>query len=64
MTNEMPKEAGEWWTAKNRKRGYVALLKTNNYGFGLCAESPWLCAYEEQFKEFDWHRIELPEGWK
>lgn len=74
MTNEMPKEAGGWWACRlkpeirpsqftNTSIGKIfryedILLFIGHWSGG---EDSFQC---NEFQKYDWHKIELPEGWR
>lgn len=70
-TNEMPKEAGERWACKPKTGGHVMIGKINmqeTSGMTFSAPGLWfdgsVSFHENSFDQYDWHRIELPEGWR
>lgn len=72
MTNEMPKEApkelklGELWAIRHKQYGWMEIAKVADNAFdGLVIIDGDGCTLpSSQWHEFDWHRIELPEGWR
>lgn len=69
-TNEIPKEAGFYMIRfKNTGAIYAGELlnlhnpvagKVGPIFFRVCGDD----LYEPMFHHYDWHRIELPEGWR
>jgi len=65
MTNEIPKEAEEFWLVRSRLTGDIILGMTKQRANGrLCFDTALEMFHDYEFDQFDWHRIELPEGWK
>ena len=68
MTNEIPKEAGKWWAWRLKGDTMVQIGKSrrphNSMNSGLLVESEYFLVHEKYFGDYDWHRIELPKGWR
>lgn len=63
--SEVPKGPGEWWARRSKHDGRIEFVSTRYYGWtGLVADNDAVRIYKDRFTEFDWHRIELPEGWE
>lgn len=68
--NEVPMEAGEYWAAtlKSTKPGQVWVGRVHEFNGchinDLEFRSHRGSIFQPDFNQFDWHKIQLPEGWK
>ena len=63
--NEVPREAGEFWFMRLKKGGNVRTGKTVKLDGILMFEcSSEMYITEHGFSKYDWHKIQLPEGWR
>lgn len=67
--SELPREAGEFWLfrVKQRPEWGTSVGKTAMSDDGLEVKvfsDDYYPIGKELFENYDWHKIQLPEGWK
>lgn len=66
MTNEIPTEEGTYWLVRHKEQNIDVI----DSGECICGDDGlrflgfYYMIHNKYFNNYDWHRIELPEGWR